>query len=134
MVDLENNSSAAVGEVIDENENTASLFLECEEEPLSAAQKNHHREKLKDFNEQMKKLEELAKKGAQITNKNDGNVVFRTTSDSAPVMAGGNSANPAPLAAVNKAGGNNYRLLMDPRTGRILGKISDLCIFYLKRS
>ena len=125
MVDLENNSSAAVGEVIDENENTASLFLECEEEPLSAAQKNHHREKLKDFNEQMKKLEELAKKGAQITNKNDGNVVFRTTSDSAPVMA--NSA-PAPLA-VNKAGGNNYRLLMDPRTGRILGKISDLCIF-----
>ena len=120
MVDLENNSSA-VSEVIDENENTASLFLECEEEPLTAAQKNHHREKLKDFNEQMKKLEELAKKGAQITNKNDGNVVFRTTSDSAPVAS---QLAPAPLSTISKAGGNNYRLLMDPRTGRILGKIS----------
>ena len=50
MVDLENSTPApAVAtakpktKVVDENENTASLFLECEEEPLSAAQKNFHR-------------------------------------------------------------------------------------------
>ena len=81
-----------------------------------------NREKLKDFNEQIKKLEELAKKGAQITNKGDGNVVFRTTSDSAPMPQGGHPNVPAAPLAVNKTGPNNYRLLMDPRTGRILGK------------
>ena len=50
VVDLENSTPApAVAtakpktKVVDENENTASLFLECEEEPLSAAQKNFHR-------------------------------------------------------------------------------------------
>ena len=85
-------------------------------------QKLFHREKLKDFNEQIKKLEELAKKGAQITNKGDGNVVFRTTSDSAPMPQGGHPNVPAAPLAVNKTGPNNYRLLMDPRTGRILGK------------
>lgn len=53
----------------DENQNTSSLHLECEDEPLSVSQKNFHKEKLKNFNEQMKKLEELAKKGAQIQNK-----------------------------------------------------------------
>ena len=53
----------------DENENTSSLHLECEDEPLSVSQKNFHKEQLKNFNEQMKKLEELAKKGAQIQNK-----------------------------------------------------------------
>jgi len=144
MVDLENTTPAAVtpakpaagtpakqkSKVIDENANTASLFLECEEEPLSAAQKDFHKEKLKDFNEQMKKLEELAKKGAQITNKGDGNVVFRTTSDSSPggavpPGAGGNPNAPAaPLAVQNKTGANNCRLLMDPRTGRVLGTIN----------
>ena len=50
MVDLENSTPAPTvatakpkTKVVDENENTASLFLECEEEPLSAAQKNFHR-------------------------------------------------------------------------------------------
>jgi len=131
VVDLENSTPApAVAtakpktKVVDENENTASLFLECEEEPLSAAQKNFHREKLKDFNEQIKKLEELAKKGAQITNKGDGNVVFRTTSDSAPMPQGGHPNVPAAPLAVNKTGPNNCRLLMDPRTGRVLGTIN----------
>ena len=53
----------------DENQNTSSLHLECEDEPLSVSQKNFQKEQLKNFNEQMKKLEELAKKGAQIQNK-----------------------------------------------------------------
>lgn len=49
MVDLENTTPAVAvaakpkTKVVDENENTASLFLECEEEPLSAAQKNFHK-------------------------------------------------------------------------------------------
>ena len=109
----------------DENENT-SLFLECEEEPLSVAQKSHHSKKMNDFLEQMKKLETLAAKNARISNKNDGTVVFRTTSEtisssnvsSAPVT----STIMQPPMATSK--NPNYRLLMDPRTGRILGTMT----------
>ncbi len=74
----------------------------------------------------MKKLENLAAKGAQITARSDGSVVFKTTSEvvsSSPTTAGTLISNP-PLA--NKApGGQNYRLLMDPRTGRIFGTINN---------
>ena len=109
----------------DENENT-SLFLECEEEPLSVAQKSHHTKKLNDFLEQMKKLETLAAKNARISTKNDGTVVFRTTSEtvstsnvgSAPVT---NTVMQPPMATSKNP---NYRLLMDPRTGRILGTMT----------
>ena len=112
----------------DENDNnrsnTASLFLECEDEPLSAAQKDLFKKRQKEFTEQMKKLEKLADKGASITAKDNGSVVFRnvTETTSAPVAA-------PPMAKPPAA--NNYRLLMDPRTGRILGKYTCLRVIFI---
>ena len=41
----------------DENDNNTSLFLQCEEEPLSAAQVEFHEKRVKEFQAQMKKLE-----------------------------------------------------------------------------
>ena len=55
--------------------------------------------------------------------KGDGQVVFRTTHDSAPVPQQGGVPMQGQPMAVTKPGPNNYRLLMDPRTGRILGKL-----------
>ena len=99
----------------DENENT-SLYMECEEEPLSVAQKTDHSKKLKDFLDQMKKLESLASKNTTITEK-DGGVLFRTTTDTIA------SSNVTPVPTVTKTVVQppmpnrtpNYRLLMDPR-------------------
>lgn len=118
MIDLEDYS---VTEEIDENDSsTASLFLECEDEPLTPIQKTIHSTKMKEFTEQMKKLESLAKEGAKITSKSDGSVLFTNTTEQTSTPT--SSTGPGIL---NKPGGpNNYRLLMDPRTGRILGTIN----------
>ena len=106
---------ALEGSSRDENENT-SLYMECEEEPLSVAQKTDHSKKLKDFLDQMKKLESLASKNTTITEK-DGGVLFRTTTDTIA------SSNVTPVPTVTKTVVQppmpnrtpNYRLLMDPR-------------------
>ena len=113
-MDIEENSIDSIE--IDENvDNSSALFLECEDEPLTPVQKTWHSKRLKDFQDQMKKLENLAAKGATITAKSDGSVLFRNTetqSTTAPIIS------QPPLAT---KGNTNYRLLMDPRAGRILG-------------
>ena len=76
----------------------------------------------------MMKLESLAAKNAKVTAKSDGSVVFQTTTEtttssmppSTAAALGQTILNP-PLAT---KGPTNYRLLMDPRTGRILGTIN----------
>jgi hypothetical protein len=114
----------------DENDNTCNLFLECEEEPLSTAQQNVHAQKVKQFTEQMTKLENLASRGARITAQGDGSIVFRNTDTSTTTMSGNNPtrmSNMPQQPSMTMAGSkptNNYRLLMDPRTGRILGTIN----------
>ena len=103
----------------DENDNNQSLFLQCEEEPLSAAQFSHHKKKVEEFQAQMKKLESLAAKpGTTITSKPDGSVVFKNVTET--------TTTPTALTptAPKGAATSNYRLLMDPRTGRILGTIN----------
>ena len=103
----------------DENDNNQSLFLQCEEEPLSAAQFSYHKKKVEEFQQQMKKLESLASKpGTTITSKPDGSVVFKNVTET--------TTTPTALtpSAPKGAATSNYRLLMDPRTGRILGTIN----------
>jgi len=92
------------------------LFMECEEEELSEAQMNFYTKKKNAFTETMKKLEDLAKQGAKITANNDNSVTFRvteTTTTMGPV-------NTQTTAATNN---QQYRFLMDPKTGRIIGSI-----------
>ena len=108
----------------DENDNNTSLFLQCEDEPLSAAQTAFHEKKVKEFQAQMKKLESLAAKpGTTIQAKPDGSVLFKSTTETTTTAAV-TPLGPA-SAAKTPSAGNNYRLLMDPRTGRILGTINN---------
>ena len=109
------------------------LFMECEDEPLSEAQQNAHDRQNAQFREQMAKLEEMAKAGAKVTHHDNGSVSFRVTessvvgtSSSAITIASSNSApSVTPVMQPPVAtSGSNYRLLMDPRTGRILGTIN----------
>ena len=59
------------------------LFMECEDEPLSAAQKTHRQEHAKTLKEAMDKLEVLAAKNPTIQMGADGNsAVIRTVSES----------------------------------------------------
>jgi len=92
------------------------LFMECEEEELSEAQMNFYTKKKNAFTETMKKLEDLAKAGAKITANNDNSVTFRvteTTTTMGPVNTQSQAA----------TGNQQYRFLMDPKTGRIIGSI-----------
>ena len=109
----------------DENDNNTSLFLQCEDEPLSAAQTAFHEKKVKEFQAQMKKLESLAAKpGTTIQAKPDGSVLFKSTTETTTTAAYDKILGPT-SAAKTPSAGNNYRLLMDPRTGRILGTINN---------
>ncbi len=127
----------------DENENTCNLFLECEEEPLSAAQLAFQIKRKQDYKEQLLNLQTLASRGASIKPQSDGSVVFRSVTETvgtgpAASTAATTPVNPANLIPVSSIGGQpiqlpshhpvspspNYRLLMDPRTGRILGTIN----------
>ena len=108
----------------DENDNNTSLFLQCEEEPLSAAQTEFHEKKVKEFQAQMKKLESLAAKpGTTINARSDGSVIFKNTTETTTTAATPIGTNP--VSKTPTVAGNNYRLLMDPRTGRILGTINN---------
>jgi len=92
------------------------LFMECEEDELSEAQMNFYTKKKNAFTETMKKLEDLAKAGAKITANNDNSVTFRvteTTTTMGPVNTQSQAA----------TGNQQYRFLMDPKTGRIIGSI-----------
>ena len=72
----------------DENDNNTSLFLQCEEEPLSAAQTEFHEKRVKEFQEQMKKLESLAAKpGTTIKARPDGSVIFKNTTETTTTAA-----------------------------------------------
>jgi len=92
------------------------LFMECEEEELSEAQMNYYAKKKNAFTETMKKLEDIARQGAKITANNDNSVTFRVTET---------TTNMGPVNTQSQAATNNqqYRFLMDPKTGRIIGSI-----------
>eukprot|EP00092_Neocalanus_flemingeri_P037076 GFUD01040362.1.p1 GENE.GFUD01040362.1~~GFUD01040362.1.p1 ORF type:complete len:1387 (-),score=480.18 GFUD01040362.1:476-4636(-) len=92
------------------------LFMECEEEELSEAQMTYYTKKKNAFTETMKKLEDLAKQGAKITANNDNSVTFQVT-ETTTTMGPVNTQ--APAATSNQ----QYRFLMDPKTGRIIGSI-----------
>lgn len=55
------------------------LFMECEDEPLSEAQKLAKEYQEETFKAQMTKLEAMAKAGATVTYNQDGSVCFRVT-------------------------------------------------------
>jgi len=117
-----------------------SLFMECDDEPMSAIQKSVHQQKVKDFKDQMAKLEAIAAKGASVTMQPDGGAIVRTTETvtsalspavttrttvTAPSMTPGGGVVAGAAGAVAPTGLQpGYRLLMDPRTGRVLGTIN----------
>jgi len=96
------------------------LLLECEEEELSEAQVAHYGKRRAAFNQTMARLEELARAGATITTNPDQSVTFRTT-ETIGTSLGPVSAGP-PLPAQPSPTGQ-YRFLMDPKTGRIIGSL-----------
>jgi len=108
-----------------------SLFMECVEDELSEAQKKMYESKQKSFDKVMKDLEEMAKKGATVKPNSDNSVTFRVTDSSTvgPLVAS-TTATPATTVTSSTNGGvptytcpPGYRLLMDPKTGRIIGSV-----------
>merc|ERR1739836_331757 len=83
-----------------------------------------HEKKVKEFQAQMKKLESLAAKpGTTINARSDGSVIFKNTTETTTTAATPIGTNP--VSKTPTVAANNYRLLMDPRTGRILGTINN---------
>ena len=120
--DEENQPKAGSGKFSTE----CSLFMECEEEPLSEAQKNRFQQQQQKFKDQMAKLEKLASKGGTVTMQSDGSAVIRTTETvtAAPTTTGTSVTTSVPQPAAPTTLQAGYRLLMDTRTGRILGTIN----------
>ena len=77
---------------------------------------NYYTKKKNAFTETMKKLEELAKQGANITANPDSSVTFKVTETTTSL---------GPVTSQTQAATANqqYRFLMDPKTGRIIGSI-----------
>jgi len=108
-----------------------SLFMECVEDELSEAQKKTYESKQKSFDKVMKDLEEMAKKGATVTPNADNSVTFRVTDSSrAGPLVPSTTATAATTVTSSTNGGvatytcpPGYRLLMDPKTGRIIGSV-----------
>jgi len=92
------------------------LFMECEEDELSEAQMNYYAKKKNAFTETMKKLEDLARQGAKVTANPDNSVTFRVTETTT-------NMGPVNTQAQAATGNQQYRFLMDPKTGRIIGSI-----------
>merc|ERR1740131_80902 len=105
--------------------------MECVEDELSEAQKKMYESKQKSFDKVMKDLEEMAKKGATVKPNSDNSVTFRVT-DSSTVgpLVPSTTATAATTVTSSTNGGvatytcpPGYRLLMDPKTGRIIGSV-----------
>jgi hypothetical protein len=107
------------------------LFMECVDDDLSEAQKEFYKTKQKAFDKVMKELEEIAKKGATLKSNSDNSVTFRVTdSTSVGPLIPVTVANPVTSVTSSMSGGMptytcppGYRLLLDPKTGRIIGSV-----------
>jgi len=108
------------------------LFMECVDEDPEPAQQEFYDKQNQEFKDAMKKLEDLCKAGAKINSSTDNSVTFRLTesttslgptiSQSTANTATGQQSVVAAAAASGQPPGS-YRLLMDPKTGRIIGSI-----------
>ena len=112
-----------------------SLFMECEDEPLTPAQNSFRQHQLKELKDAMAKLEALAAKNPTIQT-GEHSAVIRTVTETNSNPAVESTAQttrvagpgaPAPIqlgssVSLTPAGGTNIqqgiRLLMDPRTGK----------------
>lgn len=103
-----------------------SLLMECDDEPLTPAQKNRRVKDLENFKSQMKKLEEMAKAASSIAVNQGGSTVITNVESSVTTSTAG-PAGPTvvqPTAVSSAPGiGTGYKLIMDPRTGRIVNAI-----------
>jgi len=102
------------------------LFMECVDEDPEPVLQEYYDKQNEEFKAAMKKLENLCKAGAGVTPNADSSVTFRltestTTMGSPGAPSAGITANTQATAAGGAAG--NYRLLMDPKTGRIIGSV-----------
>jgi len=109
------------------------LFMDCEDDELSEAQKQFYKVKQKAFDKVMKELEEIAKKGATLKpNATDNSVTFRVLDSTSvgPLVPVTGGPQPAGSTNTSTAGGPptitcppGYRLLLDPITKRIIGSV-----------
>ncbi|CAB4066602.1 POGZ [Lepeophtheirus salmonis] len=100
------------------------LYMECDEEPLSSAQMFVSRERKNNLFSQLSYLEKLSKSASKVSFTKDDNVVIRVTEGQSTIP----SPAPPPKGIISTTPfmgqqQPGYRLIMDPRTGRILGTI-----------
>jgi len=88
--------------------------MECEDEELSEAQVQHYGKRQAEFKEIISRLEEMAKMGAKVTTNPDQSATLRVTESQGTIGQ--------VQAGVQGAQGQ-YRFLMDPKTGRIVGSV-----------
>eukprot|EP00096_Caligus_rogercresseyi_P011423 TRINITY_DN448_c0_g1_i3.p1 TRINITY_DN448_c0_g1~~TRINITY_DN448_c0_g1_i3.p1 ORF type:complete len:547 (+),score=214.53 TRINITY_DN448_c0_g1_i3:25-1641(+) len=93
------------------------LYMECDEDFLSTAQMSHSHKKISALNKQFKFLESLARSSSSVSYSSEG-VVIRLPEEGVVQQS---PPPPPPGEAVLSNPG--YRLIMDPKTGRILGTI-----------
>jgi len=98
------------------------LFMECVDEDPEPAQQEYYDKQNEEFKTAMKKLENLCKAGAAVTPNADNSVTFRLTESTTTMGAPGASA-PGVANTTQAGAAGNYRLLMDPKTGRIIGSV-----------
>jgi len=91
------------------------LFMECEEEELSEAQVAYYARKQGEFRDVMSRLEEMARLGAKVQHNADNSATLRVTDTQNTIGA--------VQAAVPGPGTQQYRFLMDPKTGQIVGSL-----------